>query len=217
MAHSKLIIKGKEVEWPSVTEIIALLNKPFLAIWRGKIGNAEADRIARASAAVGTEVHELIEKTLGKGLDKAPSTTKVESIYRAWLDWWQSQSYLVKELEIKVYSKKKKFHGSFDAVLMFGDTPILVDWKITKSADHFRYLQLAGYAYAYYEMFKVKINDGLIVMIHPETLKVSVKQVDNLWGYTPLFLALRKLYEFVKTGKLKGGKYDLSGRAKKTS
>lgn len=211
MPHSELRINGKVVDWPSVTEVLALLNKPFLAIWRGKVGNAEADRISRASAAIGTEVHELIEQTIGAGLQKSPSNSKVEAIYKAWVEWWQSQAYLVKAAEIKVYSKKKRFHGTFDAVLQVGDDLILTDWKISKSDDHFRYLQLAAYAFAYYEMTKVKINEGLIVRIHPETFKVKTTEVKELWKYVPLFLALRKLFEFVKTGKIKGGK-SLSSR-----
>lgn len=214
MPHSRLLIKGKEVDWPSVTEVLSILDKPFLARWRGKIGNEEADRISRESAAVGTEVHRLIEETLGQGISSPPSSTKVESIFRAWVEWWQSQSYLVKATEVKVISKKKKFHGTFDGVLMVGDQKLLVDWKISKSDDHFRYLQLAGYAYAYNEMFKEKIDDGLIVRVHPETLKVKVTEVHNLWSLTPLFLALRKLFNFVKQ---KGDDNYFSSRAKKAA
>lgn len=214
MPHSELRISGKVVNWPSVTGVVGLLDKPFLAFWRGKIGNEEADRISKASAAVGTEVHGLIEAVLRDGTTQScGSSEKVQKCFQAWFEWWQSQSYLVKETEIKVISKKKKFHGTFDAVLAVGDEPILVDWKVSKSHDHFRYLQLAGYAYAYKEMFGVKINEGLIVVINPETFKVSTKEIKDLWKYTPLFLALRKLYEFVK----KEGPYDFSSRTKKAA
>lgn len=218
MPHSPLTINGKVVSWPSVSEVIGLLDKPFLARWRGKIGNEAADKIAKESAAVGTEVHQLIEEVLKYGTaSSCGSSERVQKCFKAWFDWWNSQTYIPNAMEVKVISKKKKFHGTFDALLESNDISIVVDWKISKSDDHFRYLQLAGYAYAYYEMTKVKINEGLIVRINPDTLKVKETSVANLWNYVPLFLALRKLFEFVRTGKIKGGHYDIPRRAKKAA
>src|SRR5262249_8899610 len=44
-------------EYPRVTTILGVIRKPFLEKWRGRIGNEEADRIAREATELGTLVH----------------------------------------------------------------------------------------------------------------------------------------------------------------
>lgn len=202
MPHQDIIVSGER--WPSVTELIGLLDKPFLAKWRGKIGNEEADRIMHESAERGRTVHECVESYLRDGkLSMCGQTEDCERLFRAWHKWWTDQKRTVHSLELKVISKKHKFGGTFDAILLDGNKRILTDWKFSNSDDHFRYLQLAGYALAFYDEVGEKIKEGLIVRVDREG-KVYETRIKNLWKYVPLFVALRRIYDFVKKqGKFK--------------
>jgi hypothetical protein len=196
MAHSKTIIDG--VEYPSVTEIIGIISKPFLARWRGKIGNAKADQVSRESADIGNQVHACIDKFLkGEMVTFCGADEHVKPPFVAWFDWWRASKYTCAEQEIKVISKKHKYGGTFDAVLTNADSePILVDWKISNNDDRVRWLQLAGYAQAYLEQTGTKIKRGMIVRIDKKQ-KVHIKEVKNLFKFVPLFLACRKVWNFV--------------------
>lgn len=203
MGHTPTIIDG--VEYPSVTEIIGIVNKPFLARWRGKIGNAKADQISRESADIGKQVHACIEKFLkGEMVTFCGADEHVKPPFVAWFDWWRASKYTCRAQEIKVISKKYKYGGTFDAVIQdeIGHT-LLVDWKISNNDDRIRFLQLAGYAQAYFEETKVKIANGLIVRMDKKG-KVHIKEVKNLWKYVPIFLACRKVWDFTnQKGKFK--------------
>lgn len=194
MPHiEKFLIDGEIA--PSVTEVIGILSKPYLAIWRGKIGNKEADRIMNSAAELGRNVHNQVELYCAHKEVKDP-----HDLFKVWYKWFCDEGYAIQSSEIHVVSKKHRYHGSFDAILTDDGEAILVDWKFSKSEDHLRLLQLAGYAIAYKEQTGEVIKRGMIVCIHPETGKVSVTNVKNLWKYAPLFLALRKVYDFYKYG-----------------
>ena len=45
--------------FPRVTSVCAVMNKPFIAIWRGRIGNAAADKIMTESGDFGTSFHQV--------------------------------------------------------------------------------------------------------------------------------------------------------------
>lgn len=116
MPHSDTIIDGKR--FPSVTEIVGILDKPFLAFWRGKIGNAEADRISKESTARGRNVHELIDYYFISGQVPTCGVSEEErKLFDAWWKWFSDKKYKAIASEKKVISKKYKYGGTFDAIL----------------------------------------------------------------------------------------------------
>lgn len=116
MPHKDILIKGKR--YPSVTEVLALLDKPFLARWRGKIGNEEADRISRESAQVGRNVHQMIEVYLGgEDVKSCGFGEKEIKLFDSWWNWWTEQKYNVLAQEKLVISKKHKYGGTLDCIL----------------------------------------------------------------------------------------------------
>lgn len=60
--HVHYFEDGIELFLPSVTTILNVEPKPFLATWRGDIGNYEADRKMREAQDRGSQVHNLCEK-----------------------------------------------------------------------------------------------------------------------------------------------------------
>lgn len=56
--YYRLVLYDDSIVWlPSVTTILQASPKPFLAQWRGTVGNLEADRVMRASQDKGSRVH----------------------------------------------------------------------------------------------------------------------------------------------------------------
>lgn len=200
MGHTPTIIDGKEA--PSVTQITGILNKPKLNKWVAYVGTKEAERISGEAAERGRTLHSYIERFMkGETLVFCGEDQELRPIFRAWFDWWRESKYWCVSQEIKVISKKYKYGGTFDAIIERGDVacPVditLVDWKFSNTNDHFRWLQLAGYAQAYFEQSGIKIKRGMILRIDRKA-KVHIKEVKNLWKYVPLFIACRKLYDFV--------------------
>lgn len=202
MPHEDLIIDGEK--WPSVTQITSILAKPSLAKWREYVGTKEADKISKEAAERGRILHSFVEQFLkGETVVLCGEDENLRPAFKAWFDWWRESHYVCTCQEVKVISKKYKYGGTFDAIIEYNKSPILVDWKFSNSEDWFRWLQLAGYAQAYYEQEKIKINKGMIVRVDKKG-KVHVKDMRNLWLYVPIFLAARKVWDFVmREGKFK--------------
>lgn len=208
MAHTPTIIDG--IEYPSVTEIINILSKPGLNKWREWKGTKEADKISKEAADRGKKAHGLVEQFLkGETIVFCGEDTELRPIFKAWFDWWRETKYHCLNQEVKVISKKYMYGGTFDAIItkcrisLDANDYILVDWKFSNNDDKFRWLQLAGYAQAYYEQTKDKIKKGMIVRVDKKA-KIHVSEVKNLWIYVPLFIACRKLYDFINSlGKFK--------------
>ena len=61
-------LNNDEIEVPSVTTIIKILNKPFIAKWANSLGwkRQSYDKVLEESANKGTFVHELIHEYLFK-------------------------------------------------------------------------------------------------------------------------------------------------------
>ena len=48
--------------YPSITSVLSIRNKEGILEWRKKVGNEEANRIAKRAATRGTQFHSLLEK-----------------------------------------------------------------------------------------------------------------------------------------------------------
>ena len=78
-------INNEKIEVPSVTTIIKILNKPFIAKWANSLGwkRQSYDKVLEESANKGTFVHELIHEYIfkeGKKFDIS-DTDKLNFLY----------------------------------------------------------------------------------------------------------------------------------------
>jgi len=55
--NDKYIIEGKEFD--RVTRILSVVNQPYLAVWKEKIGERAANRIIQQASKFGTEIHNI--------------------------------------------------------------------------------------------------------------------------------------------------------------
>jgi len=159
-----------------VTAICNVLNKPFLATWRGRVGNAEADRIARESAAFGTRLHEALQAFAldptsgGWATNLAPD---LEPFAYAFLDWWWANVERVIAPERLLVSRQFGYAGTTDLVAVLKTGPVaIVDYKSSKAypagnpqPDPSWRIQTAAYAEAAREQDGLDVTARLVVQM----------------------------------------------------
>ena len=197
--------------WPSVTSIVDIIDKPGLRYWYGKYGTSECERKKRQSQSVGHGVHKAIEEFLsGKSFEEVSRRlTNDQRVMLSYLtDWCHKTKIKPVAMEEVLYSDKLQYGGTPDVIATFdgGKTLVIVDWKTdsvprdkaeTREREAKYMWQLAGYALAYEEMFKVKINRGVMVRSSKD-LKFNVIEFNNLTEAKKEFKMLRKIYRRVK-------------------
>jgi CRISPR/Cas system-associated exonuclease Cas4 (RecB family) len=198
LGHSPYILDGVPI--PSVTEVLNVINKPFLYAWYAKHGWKECERIKQESGELGQRVHDAIESYLrGDGYELSGREAEMMQLF---LKWKEETDFRPMELEHKVISRNYRFHGTFDALGTFGDSTnlFLLDWKTSSKIDDSYALQLSAYAAAYEEETGICVANGGIVRIDkkPDAKKpFEVKTFNALPKYFDVFLDCLNVWNFV--------------------
>jgi hypothetical protein len=124
-------------ELAGVTTVIgSVIRKPQLEVWRGNVGNVEADRRRDTAGARGTLVHALaalhVENVPDIPLgDETPDPAQVQAFER----WYDQHVASLLACEMVVVNDQYRYAGTLDfLVVMGGDkTPTLVDLKTSAS------------------------------------------------------------------------------------
>lgn len=148
------------LEWPSVTEVVGQLAKPFLYVWYGKVGWAKANHIFQESKKIGSLLHyeicEYFEDTdISRPDVVLEDPESKRHFYQALQNFHKfARKYKPTSLmaEKVVYSKKHGYIGTFDRLLKVGGKPVLVDWKTSSGIGYDYVLQLEAYYRALTEM-----------------------------------------------------------------
>jgi len=198
-------------DYPSVTGIVDIIDKPGLRYWYGRYGIAHCESIKKTSQNVGHGVHKGIEMYLrGKPFSEcSESLDNNQTVMLSYLVKWVREKKLKPiAMEEPIYSHKNKFAGTPDIIGTFngGKTVSVVDWKTDsvprdKSEERERvakyYWQLSGYALAYEEMFDVKVNKGYVVRASKD-LKCAEYMFKDLKEGKIEFIQLRGIYARVR-------------------
>ena len=156
------------VKVPSVTTILsATSDKRFLANWRRKVGDAEADRIMRQASTIGTEMHQVLEYTLnGQGYYNAMEEgSKPRMMAKTILDNIKLDEIWGNEVSLEF---ENRFAGTCDLTAMCYGKPSIVDWKQTNKPKKEEWvedykLQLGAYYLAHKRNYG-PIEQGVISM-----------------------------------------------------
>ena len=156
------------IKVPSVTTILsATSDKRFLANWRRRVGDVEADRIMKQASSIGTEMHQVLEYTLnGQGYYNAMEEgTKPRMMAKTILDNIKLDEVWGNEISLEF---ENRFAGTCDLTAMCYGKPSIVDWKQTNKPkkeewveDH--KLQLGAYYLAHKRNYG-PIEQGVIAM-----------------------------------------------------
>lgn len=147
-----------EVRFPSVTKMLGeTSDKSFLEAWKARIGEEEANRISRESAAFGDSLHTLIENHF-LGLEQEPLPSGKLSFTFSNLQR-KLKEFKIETLgiEVPMQSKVLRLQGRCDFICILNGELSIVDWKTTKDRkpkawlnDYF--LQATAYSLMFKEM-----------------------------------------------------------------
>ena len=156
---------------PSVTTILSKTkDKTFLKQWRAKVGEANAEKIIRDSAQIGTALHLYIERLVNgekyKDLTKigiqAEKMAKkiVEEAFKDITEVWGS--------EVHLYNPGK-YAGTADMIAIYKGRPAIIDFKQTNRPKKREWIQdylmqLSAYAAAHNSIFNTEIDQGVVLM-----------------------------------------------------
>ena len=162
---------------PSVTTVLGDTgDKTALMNWRKRVGDAEANRISREAAGLGTKVHNALEKYVLQEEYEISGSNHISIMAKSMLEEMiakgLSQVDEVWGVEVDLIAKGL-YAGTSDAVGMFNGVESIIDFKTAKKIkkrewieDYF--MQGCAYALAHNEMFGTKIKQVAILMVDRE-------------------------------------------------
>lgn len=198
--HSTYINK-KEVEVPSVTTIIKLLNKPFIAKWANSLGwkRQSYDKVLEESANKGTFVHETLHEYLfkeGKKFDL--SNPDVLNFLYENLNTFKE---FEKEYDIKpIWGEKSfsldRFGGTVDLYCELNNKYTILDFKTSKRFYSSHFIQLGAYIQLL-EANDYKVEQVAILRIREGDYDIKIINREDMNEYIELFNRLVEVFYLV--------------------
>ena len=198
--HSTYINKEK-VEVPSVTTIIKLLNKPFIAKWANSLGwkRQSYDKVLEESANKGTFVHETLHEYLfkeGKKFDL--SNPEVLNFLYENLNTFKE---FEKDYDIKpIWGEKSfsldKFGGTVDLYCELDNKYTILDFKTSKRFYSSHFIQLGAYIQLL-EANNYKVEQVAILRIREGDYDIKIINREDMNDYIELFNRLVEVFYLV--------------------
>jgi hypothetical protein len=225
------------VEYPSVTKITSMLNKPMLLRWAADcavnhikehlhiIQNTtdvhraedvlEAARTVyeakrKEAASAGTQVHHAIEAYIrGDVVDSILEYDEARAGFAAFLSWESKNHVQWLESEVDVVCVTIGYAGRFDAIAIVNGHRYLIDFKTSKSIYDEMPVQVCGYRQAYNEMHPDQPVDNLAILhLNKETATPTFKPVeDEIERKTIFFNLLVSAYYYQRNHDLKNNPF----------
>ena len=158
---------------PSVTTVLdKTSDKTALIAWRKRVGEAEANRVSKESAGLGTKVHDALEKhilgeqvTFGNNMVSVMAKDMSELMIKEGFanidEVWGTEIGLI---------AKGLYAGTTDCIGVHNGEDAIIDFKTSKKIKKEEwiedyYLQCCAYAMAHNEMYGTNIKKGVILMV----------------------------------------------------
>lgn len=183
---------------PSVTTVLDVINQPYLAEWRERVGEEEAERVLFEAGEIGTLVHSAFERVchrepIERILDDLPDQRAV-MMTRSFQYWFARRVRKVVAVEQRCYSLRDGgYAGTFDllAYLDADPLPTLIDFKTSNGMhEKFWEMQIAPYRVALID-HNIATLRGLILLVNKQTGRIiEVPVIDPRAGYQSFRAAL---------------------------
>lgn len=188
--------------YPRVTAICAIVANSGLAYWRGRVGNAEADRVSREATGLGTSLHKAAER-LARGDNVIGMPDAAWPLFRAYRAWFKEHVRTVIGCEKLAVSRLHRFAGTVDLIALLDDDerPSVIDLKTSNSVSETWGLQLAAYQLALDES-DIECARRVIVQIpSKEAGALYVHDLNDHDHDQRAFINALKLYRWKETQK----------------
>jgi hypothetical protein len=176
-------------EYPSVTTILDILDKPALKQWAVNMAieyiesqdevtneilqNAKTEwkNVSQDALDIGSEIHNLIEVYIKEGKDAiGEMKPEVENGFLAFLEWEKENVDKWISSEITVYDNELCVAGTCDSIAVLKDgRKVLIDFKSSKGFYDGYAEQVAIYRYLYEKMTDEKLNGIMVLRLDKET------------------------------------------------
>lgn len=162
-------------QYPSITTVLSSYNKKALFEWRQRVGEEEANRVARKASNRGTKLHNTVEKYLLNEMSPVqmhtmmPDTKELFLKLKPFLDTHVSNIY---GIEQPLFSDELRLAGRCDCIGEWDGKISIIDWKTANRPKEKS--QIANYfmqASAYAEMFGERTGltiDQIVIAIAVE-------------------------------------------------
>lgn len=188
-------ISPKGLFLPSVTSVIGHINKNKLNSWVNRVGYEESERVKRVSSLRGSLLHEAIEKYLLNDLNTSisnhPNASMMFGVIKNFLEKHINK---IHALENPLYSEILRVAGRVDCIAEWDGKLSVIDFKTSskekkKSWIEHYFIQASAYAVMFYEMFGVRIDNLVILMISNDGTvqifeeKLKSKYIEKMYKY----------------------------------
>ena len=184
--------------YPSVTTILQKKAAPWIAKWRERVGEEEANRISRVAATRGTKIHKLCENALrNEDEDKSKLSILDQEMYNAFRPLLDDIDN-VKAIEQSMYSDHLRLGGQADCIAEYNGTLSIIDFKTsrkrkTRSSCYDYFIQCSAYAIMFEERTGIPVSQSVIIMAMEESEPaVFIATRDE---FVPRLLEARDNYE----------------------
>jgi genome maintenance exonuclease 1 len=158
--------------YPSITTVLSSYNKKALFEWRARVGEEEANRVARRASGRGTKLHSTVEKYLLNEMSSLqmhmmmPDTKELFLKLKPFLDEHVNNIY---GIEQALYSHKLRLAGRCDCIGEWDGKVSIIDWKTasrTKEKEQIAnyFMQASAYAEMFEEITSIEINQIVVAI-----------------------------------------------------
>lgn len=198
--HKDYTLNG--IEYPSVTNILKILNKSSLVGWANFMGfkRIRVEDVLKESSAVGTYVHYLAQcKVMDKeyvryDIRNRKRLIEVGMRYHSFLDFYNENKMEAEFMEKSFISEKLKYAGTMDFYGKLNGKMTLLDFKTSKGFYDSMFMQLAAYNLLLKEN-NLPVENFAILLILPTGCRIKELTYEELIPYEKVFLKLLELYQ----------------------
>jgi hypothetical protein len=209
-------------QYPSVTTILDILDKPALKQWAVnsacdyikreagweiiessedlidviEMARTEWKNISNDAMNIGSEIHDLIEKYIKDGRDAVGELKpEVENGFLAFLEWEQENIEEWTESERTVFDPIACYAGTLDACAKLKNGKYyVIDFKSSKGFYSGYDMQIAAYRYAYEQEMKIRMDGMGVLRLDKETGLPEFKDYSKV--YEKKLTAWKKLLDY---------------------
>ena len=186
-------------KYPSMTTVLQMLSAQGISKWRARVGEEEANKISSQASRRGTLMHKLCEDYVNNEVIDTSSLMPLDlQNFNALKSEMDKHFGKVYGQEIALYSDFLELAGRVDCIAEYKGKLSIIDYKTSKKVKKREniknyFMQAAGYAVMYEEVFKQPINQLVIIMSvdHEGVVEFVEKRDDHIHD----LIKLRKKYK----------------------
>jgi genome maintenance exonuclease 1 len=199
----RLYVTESGEKYTSVTTALSYFSRKGIAIWRSRVGDAEANRISRQASAAGTAMHDIAEHYMLGTLDEEKMNPIAWSNFKTIKPHLDENVEIIYGVELQMYSDQLKAAGTADLICQYDGKNTILDFKTskkkkTRSQIKTYFMQGAAYADMVEQHYGLKIDQIVILMaVHGSPDPVVFIEPIGEWSEMT-----RKFFQLYNEGKL---------------